>query len=314
MCTAINETVGYHLFGRTLDLEYSLSERAVITPRRFKLDFIHEKDMAEHSAMVGIAHVSEGRPLYYDAINESGLGAAGLNFGGSAVYLPYRKGFFNVASFELIPWVLGQCKDLAEAIELLRGTNLTHDSVSKALPATPMHWLIADKTGAVAAEPTFDGLKITKNPFGVLTNEPPIEYHLTNVKNYTSLSPLPPKNSLCPDVDLPPYSRGMGAIGLPGDYSSASRFVRATFVKSHTLPESEKQAAINRFFRIADTVSVPRGCIVTDEGRAVSTVYTSCADTDELTYYFSSYDSRGLKRIQMSDANIDSDGLCSIEI
>lgn len=306
MCTAINETRGRHLFGRTLDLEYSLSEQAVITPRRFQLNFLHEPSLKNHLAIIGIAHVSGGTPLYYDAANEAGLAAAGLNFGGSAKYSKPQKSTRNIASFEFIPWVLGQCKSVSEAAELLGNTTLTDDSFSASLPATPMHWLIGDRTGSVAVEPTADGLKIREDPFGVLTNEPPLDYHLTNIKNYMSLTPMPPQNALCPNINLKPYSRGMGAIGLPGDFSSASRFVRAVFVKSHTLTESDESAAVNRFFRIMDSVSVSRGCIITDGGKAVSTVYVSCADTESAIYYFSTYGNRSIRSLRLSDANLDS--------
>lgn len=307
MCTAINETRGRHLFGRTLDLEYSLSEQAVIVPRHFELNFLHEPSLKNHLAIIGIAHVSNGTPLYYDAANEAGLAAAGLNFGGSAKYSKLQKSTRNISSFELIPWVLGQCKSVSEAAELLGNTTLTDDSFSTSLPATPMHWLIGDRTGSIAVEPTADGLKIREDPFGVLTNEPPLDYHQTNLKNYMSLTPMPPQNALCPDIQLKPYSRGMGAIGLPGDFSSASRFVRAVFVKSHTLPESDEPTAVNRFFRIMDSVSVPRGCIITDGGKAVSTVYASCADTENATYYFSTYGDRSIRFLRLNDAELDSD-------
>ena len=306
MCTAISDNSGRHLFGRTLDLEYSLSEQAVITPRRFEFKFLREPPLTRHLAIIGIAHVFDGIPLYYDATNEAGLAAAGLNFGGSAVYSDPSASTHNIAAFELIPWVLGQCKSVGEAAELLKGTSITADSVDASLPATPLHWLIADRTGAIAAEPIANGLKICEDPFGVLTNEPSLDYHLTNVKNYMSLDASPPQNTLCPNVKLEPYSRGMGAIGLPGDLSSSSRFVRAIFAKSHTLPESEQNAAINRFFRIMDTVSVPRGCIITDEGKAVSTVYVSCADTECATYYFSTYGDRSIRSLRISEVNLDS--------
>ena len=306
MCTAISDSSGRHLFGRSLDLEYSLSEQAVITPRDFKFNFLREPPLTRHLAIIGIAHVFGGIPLYYDAANEAGLAAAGLNFGGSAVYSEPSSSTHNIASFELIPWVLGQCKSVGDAAELLKGTSITADSIDASLPATPLHWLIADRTGAIAVEPIADGLKIREDPFGVLTNEPPLDYHLTNVKNYMSLDATPPKNTLCPDVKLKPYSRGMGAIGLPGDFSSSSRFVRVIFAKSHTLPEPEQNAAINRFFRIMDTVSVPRGCVITEEGKAVSTVYVSCADTESATYYFSTYGDRSIRSLRLSDANLDS--------
>lgn len=314
MCTAINETIGRHLFGRTLDLEYSLSERAVITPRNFQLDFLHEPPQITHQAIIGIAHIANGKPLYYDAINESGLAVAALNFGESATYLPTRPNTHNIASFELILWVLGRCKNVREAANLLSCTTVTDDSFSASLPATPMHWFIADSSESIVVEPMADGLKILNDPYGVLTNEPRLDFHLTNIKNYMSLDAYPPHNSICPNVKITPYSRGMGAIGLPGDFSSASRFIRAVFLKSHTLPEENEEASVNRFFRITDNLCVPQGCVITDGEKAVRTVYTSCADTETSTYYFSTYEDRRIHRLQLSDTLADSDKLFSVPI
>ena len=309
MCTAINETRGRHIFGRTLDLECSWSERAVITPRYYEFKFRHESPLTKHFALIGIAHVSDGVPLYYDAANEWGLAAAGLNFGKSAKYSASKRCAHNIASFELIPWVLGQCKSVREAAILLENTAICGESFSADLPATPMHWLFGDATGAITAEPLADGLKVYDNPFGTLTNEPGFDYHLTNVKNYAALTPKAPHNTLCPEIDLPPYSRGMGALGLPGDFSSASRFVRAVFAKTHTLPEVSEADAVNRFFHVMNTVAVPRGCILTDGGAAVSTLYTSCVDTESLTYYFSTYDRCEIRSFNLFDAKLDSDAI-----
>ncbi|MBQ9112512.1 MAG: choloylglycine hydrolase [Clostridia bacterium] len=305
MCTAISDSGFCHLFGRTLDLERSYGESAVITPRDYRLEFIHEGALQSHPAMVGIACVRDGVPLYYDAVNQSGLCAAALNFPGNAVYHEPKDGKRNVASFELIPYILSKCRDLAEAVQLLRCANITKDSFSPDLPTTPLHWLIADKGGAITVESVADGLRVYDNPFGVLTNNPDFPYHMTNISNYMQLSPAPPENRLCPSVPIGAYSRGMGALGLPGDLSSASRFVRAVFAKSHTVCENTKEAEISRFFHIMDTVSQPRGCAVTDSQRPVATVYTSCADTATATYYFTTYACRRIRALSLERAYAD---------
>ena len=297
MCTAISINGHHHLFGRTLDLECSFGEAAVISPRAFF--------SADSFSMVGIAHVSGGVPLYYDAVNEHGLCAAALNFPASARYQPPRKDINNIPSYKLIPFVLGTCKSVDEATELLCRVNVTPDSFSDSLPATPLHWLFADKRSAIAVEPREDGLVITHDPFRVLTNEPPFEFHEKNVTAFMSLSASPPKNNLCPEISLAPYSRGMGAMGLPGDFSSASRFVRAVFALNHTVGEDE----ISRFFHVMDTVTVPNGCILTDKGVPVRTVYTSCADTDSLTYYFTDYSCRRIRAVRLCESAKADDSL-----
>lgn len=312
MCTAISSNKGkYHLFGRTLDLECSYGETVVITPRNFKLNFINEKSVTSHLAITGIACIRDNTPLYYDAINEAGLAIAGLNFPGNAVYHRPEKDMYNIASFELIPWMLCQCKTLSSAVELLKKTNIIFESFSPELPATPLHWIIADKDSAVTVESVDSGLEIYENPFGVLTNNPPFQYHTTHISNFMQLDSKPPQNKLCSSVDLTHYSRGMGALGLPGDFSSSSRFVRAVFAENHTSRENNEKQEISRFFHIMDSIAQPCGCVKTDEGKDVLTIYTSCANTDTLIYYFTTYNCRRIKAIDTRNTDLDSDKLVS---
>ncbi len=314
MCTAISINGKYNLFGRTLDLETSYGERLVMAPKKFCIDFLHEEKTRDHLALMGIACVQNGTPLYYDAVNESGLSMAALNFPKSAVYHKALSGKRNIASFELIPWVLCQCENISQAIELLKETNVTSDSFSTELSATPMHWLLADKKDSITVESVEEGLKIYQNPFGVLTNEPSFPYHTEHICDFMPLDSRQPRNNLCPTVELSHYSRGMGAIGLPGDFSSSSRFIRAVFAKNHTDPSHSESEAVSRFFSITDTVSVPCGCIKTDYGKSVMTVYTSCVSMDSLTYYFSTHSCRRIRAMRLYDAILDSEELVSFPI
>ena len=300
MCTAVSINGETHLFGRTLDVDCSYGESVIITPRNFRLEFLHEKAEKSHLAMIGIGCVRDGVPLYFDAMNESGLSAAGLNFTISAKYHPFADGLHNIASFEVISWVLSQCKTLCDAKELLKSTNITSDNFSAALPTTPLHWIIADKTGAITVESVSSGLEIHENSLGVLTNEPPFNYHVTHLSDFLQLTPNAPKNNICRELTLAPYSRGMGAMGLPGDFSSSSRFVRAFFVKSHieTSPESDE---INRFFHVMNSVSIPLGCSKNEYGQNMYTLYTSCADSSSLTYHFTTYSDCQIRSVTMDE-------------
>ena len=309
MCTAISINEKYSIFGRTLDLETSYGEMLVITPKKFRVGFSREETAKTQLALMGIACVQNRTPLYYDAVNEKGLAMAALNFPKSAVYHKALSGKRNVASFELIPWVLCQCENITQATDLLKKTNVTDDSFSSELPSTPMHWIIADKEACITVESVEEGLKIYQNPFGVLTNEPAFPYHAEHVCDFMRLDSKQPQNNLCPTIELPHYSRGMGAIGLPGDFSSSSRFVRATFAKNHTdIPDTETET-VSRFFNIMDTVSVPRGCVKTLEEKSVETVYASCAVIDSLTYYVTTSRCRKIKALRLHDALLDSEKL-----
>lgn len=309
MCTAIYENAVRPILGRTLDLEYSYGESVVITPRLFQLRFLHLPPCPAHQAIVGVAYVHGGYPLYYDAMNESGLVAAALSFPESARYRHKRRGFYNLSSAELIPWLLCRCESLSEALSLLTRVNITSDPFSPELPTTPLHWIIADKERSVILETTSAGLRIHDAPVGVLSNSPPLEYQMTHLASYMRADSSPPANTLCPTVTLGHYSRGMGGLGLPGDFSSPSRFVKAVFAKSHTIHPKDSIGQISRFFHLMDTVSQPSGCSLSEDGRPIYTVYTACADLLSLKYYFTTYSCRQIRSVSLMGAPLESDRL-----
>ena len=311
MCTAIHDGA---LFGRTLDLELSYGESVVITPRNYRFDLLYAKREYQALAIIGMAHIYNGIPLYYDGMNESGLGAAALNFPSFAAYSEKKEGKINAASFELIPLILKSCKSLVEAKAMLGNINIVSDSISPSLPATPLHWIFADGKGSLVVESTADGIKLYDNAFGVLTNSPPFDFHIAHLSNFLHLSPAPPQNTLCPTAELMPYSRGLGTMGLAGDFSSASRFVRAVFCKSHTATNAAYPNAISRFFHIMDTVSQPLGCAVTDHGKPICTIYTSCADLSSGIYYFTTYSSRRICGIDMNSYDLECDAITRIDL
>lgn len=288
MCTAVAYKTRDSYFGRNLDLEFSYGETVTVTPRGFRFSFGDAGEMREHYAMIGMAHMREKYPLYYDACNEKGLGMAGLNFPHSAVYQKPRAGKHNIASFALIPWVLGQCGDLAEAERLLRRTSVTGQAFSEELPPTPLHWMVTDGVRSLAVEPMADGLHIHENPVGVLTNEPPFEMQLTHLRSFLHLSAQEPENRFSSTLQLTPYSRGMGAIGLPGDLSSSSRFVRAAFTAGNSVCGEGELESVGQGFHILNAVAQTQGCVRLDTG-CEKTVYSCCINLCKGIYYYSTY-------------------------
>ncbi len=299
MCTAISYKTEKHYFGRNLDLERGYGERVVVTPRNFCFDFRHVKPFAHHHAMIGMAAVVEGYPLYFEATNERGLSMAGLNFPKNAVYGEYAEGKDNVAPFELIPYLLGKCGDLGEVREVLGGIHVVNCSFSEHLPVSPLHWLIADGAGALTLECTAEGMKVYDNPFGVLTNNPPFPFHLHNVEHYMGLHAGWVENKLSPAYALENHSLGLGAFGLPGDFSSTSRFVRALFVKEHSVSGESEEESVNQFFHILSSVAMPKGCVLAANGEYEYTRYSCCCNTETQTYYYTTYEDRAVKCVDM---------------
>ena len=304
MCTAVCWRSGDHYFGRNLDLEYHYQEQVTVTPRNFPLPVRHQNRLPRHAAIIGMATVSEGYPLYYDATNEWGVSMAGLNFPGNAVYRPPVAGMDNVAPFALIPWVLGQCEDLRQARALLERVNLTDTSFSEKFPPTPLHWMLSYKDESLVLEPTAAGLQIYENPIGVLTNNPPFAYHLHNLCNYRNLTREPGENRFAQGLPLKAWSGGMGAIGLPGDLSSASRFVRAAFTRWNAVTGEGEADSVSQFFHILGAVEQQKGCARAGEGFAY-TVYTSCCNTDKGIYYFTTYDHRQICAVDLHSQDLE---------
>lgn len=289
MCTAISVLAGDHYFGRNLDFEYGFGEKIVITPRHFPFSFRNEKTLSAHYAMIGMAVVENGYPLYFDAVNEKGLAVAGLHFPGNAVYFPAENGKENVASFEFIPWLLSQCETVLEARHLLENLRITDQAFSKALPPSPLHFIIADKTKAITVEQTKDGLFVYENPTGVLTNNPPFPMQMFSLNNYLSLTPKEPENRFAENLPLAPYSRGMGGVGLPGDLSSQSRFIKTCFLTQNAVWYKENAKNVNQFFHILYSVYQIKGAVQVGDNFEI-THYTSCVNASRGIYYYTTYE------------------------
>ena len=307
MCTAISYKTKDHYFGRNLDLEYSYNETVTITPRNFIFEFRKVGKMKSHFAMIGMAYITESYPLYYDATNEHGLSIAALNFPQNAHYKPFCEGKDNITSFELIPWVLGQCATVSEAERLLEQINILNENFSDELPLSPLHWIISDKERSITLESVKAGIKVYDNFVGVLTNNPTFDYQLFNLNNYMSLTNDAPQNTFALDnnLQLKTYSRGMGAMGLPGDFSSVSRFVRATFVKMNSVSGDTENESVSQFFHILRSVAMPRGCVKAGENDYAVTIYSSCCNTDRGIYYYTTYNNNQINAVDMHKENLN---------
>ena len=306
MCTSITFRTKDHYFGRNLDLEYSYNEMVTITPRNYAFKFRKMGEMKTHFAMIGMAYVVDDYPLYYDATNEKGLSIAGLNFPGNADYKPFVEQKDNVTPFELIPWILGQCATVSEAKTLLERISILNENFSDELPLSPLHWIISDKVRSITLESINEGIKVYDNPVGVLTNNPTFDYQLFNLNNYMQLTNGEPQNTFAVnnDLQLEQYSRGMGAMGLPGDFSSMSRFVRAAFVKMNSVSNVTENESVSQFLHILKSVEMPRGCVKVKNQLYAITIYSSCCNTDRGIYYYTTYNNGQIHAVDMRKENL----------
>ncbi len=301
MCTCIDFKTKDHYFGRNLDLEYRFNEKVVITPRNYKFNLKSGTSINSKYSMIGMATVVSNYPLYAEATNEKGLSMAGLYFPKNACFFKEKDNKLNLTPYELIPYFLGLYSSVSEIKKIITNLNITNIPFSKEMPVSDLHWMISDENECIVIEQMEDGLKVYNNPIGVLTNNPPFSYHLNNINNYSNLSPYNIENTFSSKINLNQYGQGMGAIGLPGDNSPASRFIRASFNKLNSKCEDDENSSVTQFFHILDSVSMVQGTTITKENKNDITTYSCCINTSKGIYYYKTYTNNQIIAIKMSE-------------
>ncbi len=294
MCTAIAIGGKTLYFGRNMDWSEDFGLRPCITPRDFAQCFRFLPRRKQSFAMIGMARVEEGIPLYAEAVNEKGVAMAGLNFIGNAVYENEKKrGRANVCAYELIPWLLGRADSLAHARVLLEDLCLIDFPLREDLPNARLHWMISDASGSLVLESRQDGIHLLANPTNVLTNNPPLEYQLSHLALFSNLAPYDRES--CLERAIPASARGLGTggLGLPGDYSSPSRFVKAAWLAGESSMEEidGEEARIAHLFSLLSAVAPPRGSVQNRDGELHQTVYSVVANVEQGDFYLRRSDS-----------------------
>ncbi|MBQ6788675.1 MAG: linear amide C-N hydrolase [Clostridia bacterium] len=276
MCTAIQYNGEGSYFGRNFDFHKTFGEKVVLTPRKIGMSFLHEGVKADHYAIIGTAAAVSDTALYFDAMNEYGICAAALNFPDLAIYREPLGGKINLASFEVIPYVLSSCRSMDEVREMLRKINVTKDSFSHDMPSTGLHWMFSDGNCSLILESTEHSVRLYEAQTGVLTNPPEYPAHLQSFRTQT---------------ELPVW-----------DYSSRSRFLKASEIREKYISDGETGDV--SLFRLLNAVSVPKGSVTKDEG-VHYTKYTAVCDTERLVYYRRIYEKGNISAVKMNELNLD---------
>ena len=309
MCTCLDINKKDRYFGRTLDLEFHYNEEAVITPRNYKFKSPNGLEFKNKYAMIGTAMVFNDYPLYYEACNEYGLSIAGLNFPYNCVYFEPKDDKFNLTAFELIPYLLGKYKSIKELKDILPSLNITNVCFADDMPLSPLHFMISDDEECLVLEQTKDGLNIYKNEERVMTNNPPFPLQLENLQKYNKLT-----NKFIESKDNKYTCVGLGGIGLPGDSSSQSRFVKTCFLRKHTTFSNVELENVSSFFHILDNISMIKGCVLTKNNLEDITFYTSCINASKCIYYYKTYLNNQISSLKLDDTNKNSDKLTRFKL
>lgn len=253
--------------------------------------------------MLGTGLYLFGRPLYFDAMNEKGLAVAGLNFPGYAREGKPIEGKANLAPYEFIPFLLGRYASLQEARPFLAKLNFTDEAVDPSMGIAPLHYLIADRSEALVLEATEEGVRLYPNPYGVLTNNPPFPFMEEILRRYLNVSSVYPGNRF--GSSLAPTSIGMGGIGLPGDYSSSSRFVKAAFLNLNVPSSSDEKENAERFYAILDAVAFLPGVAYDEAGKREITLYQALMDLERGKYAIRRGQSEAPRSISFAELDLD---------
>ena len=309
MCTCINVFKNNSsFFGRNMDLDYSFNEKIIITPKNYLIKFKKEKSIKTHFAFIGIGTIIDNYPLYAEACNEKGVCIAGLNFPSNCTYYKCNKDKKNYAPYEMVLLIMANCKNMNDVKKTLQHINLINQNFSSKVTLTPLHFMISYKNESIVVETLKDGMHIYENPFNVLTNNPPFDFHKNNISNYLQLHIASPINMINKKMNVINYSYGQGAFGLPGDYNSSSRFVKVFFVKSNLIFNNQEENNVNQFFKCLESVSMPYGCVKATYGLEY-TRYSCCIDTKRIVYYYKTYNNSTIHSLNLKKENLNTNKL-----
>ncbi|WP_300261440.1 choloylglycine hydrolase [Clostridium sp.] len=310
MCTALTlETKeGLHLFGRNLDLEYLFNQSIIFIPRNFKcVDKSNNRELITKYAVLGMGAIFDNYPTFADGLNEKGLGCAGLNF---PFYASYSKenieGKTNIPVYDFLLWVLANFSSVEEVKEALKNANIVDIPINEHVPNTTLHWMISDSEGkSIVVEQTKEKLNVFDNNVGVLTNSPTFDWQLENLNQYVGLryNQVPGLKLL--DQSLNAFGEGTGLLGLPGDFTPASRFLRAVFLRDAMMKNDKDSIEISDFYHILNNVAMVKGAIRTLEEKSDVTQYTSCMCLEKGIYYYNTYENNQINAIDMKKENLD---------
>ncbi len=304
MCTAIrfSDSDGNLYLARNLDWNTRYGERVVLTPKGFTIDLSFLGDVPSRFNILGMAVAAGNYPLYFDCGNDAGLAVAGLNHPGYAAYsLEPNAEKTNVAAYEFPLWIAASCANVSEARVALQDANIVAKPFAPGQQISHLHWIIGDGTESIVVEQLEDGLHVFDNPVDVLANQPEFPWHLTNLRNYITVSNAHPAPVAWRRAELVPFGAGAGGRGIPGDSYSTSRFVRAAFHNA-TYPEKDSEAeSVSRAFHILASVAMIDGASAMANGSFERTLYTGCFSAASMSYYYSTYENPAIIRVSMAD-------------
>lgn len=293
-------------FGRNLDWSVGFGQKVLITPRDYILNSAFLGERSSKYALIGMGIVAEGTPLYFDCGNEAGLAVAGLNFPGYAQYEDAPvQGKRNIAAYEFPLWVAMSFQSVDEVESALKETVIVAKPFNEKYPVSMLHWIVGDKDRSIVVEYTENGMEVFRDDVDVLTNQPGFGWHRENLRNYMNVDSGMPDSVNWQDAKMKPFGAGSLMRGLPGDYYSTSRFVRAAYHNTHYPAQSTESENISRLFHTLASVAMIDGASQMSDGNFEKTIYTGGFSSATNTYYFNTYEDSAIRSVRLEDYGVD---------
>ncbi len=314
---------GTSISGRTVEFGSNIEMSVALIPRNYQFvgNIPKGKGMGYQSKYASIGIYCFEEQVLMDGINEKGLVAAAFYFPGYADYEAVNQSNAHqaVSPVEFPNWILTQFATVAEVKEALSSVIIA-PTVSKSWGTTPppMHYIVYDTTGAsLVIEPLKGKLVQHDNPIGVFTNSPTFEWHLTNLRNSINLNVYNVDPISLKGLELAPFGQGSGLVGLPGDFTPTSRFVRATFFSAAALPSKTPEDAVFETFHILNQFDIPAGVVREKEKKGFSydsTLLTSVKDPKSLRYYYRSYNDQAIRYLDLNQFDLNSESILHMKV
>jgi choloylglycine hydrolase len=305
---------GSVIFARTLEFAVDLQSNIIVVPRG--KDCVGtapgDKPGLRWKTKYGIVGANAfDLPVTVDGLNEKGLSVGLFYFPGFAKYQDIKSEDIGkaLAPWELGVFLLGTCSDVKEAVAAARNVRVG-DVVQKDMGfVPPVHFIVTDTSGnCVVLEYIGGELKVHVNPLGVMSNSPTFDWHMTNLSNYVTMTSKNIEKIDLAGKEIKGLGQGSGMLGLPGDFTPPSRFVRAVAFSKTALPVEGAKDGVLQAFHILNQFDIPKGAARgIEHGKEVSdyTIWTSAADLKNLRYYFRTYDNSRIRMVDLKAVDLD---------
>jgi choloylglycine hydrolase len=260
-----------------------------------------------------------GLPMLIDGMNEKGLVVGNLMFPAYAEYQPFdpQEASKTIANWEAATWILSNFATVDEVKKGITGIRVC-DVVKKQFGKLELHIVVHDPTGScLVIEYVKGALTMYDNPLGIMTNSPPFDWQLINLSNHMNISATNVKPFEIDDVKIAGIGQGTGMLGLPGDYTPPSRFVRMAALVSSALPVTGPEEGLALTITLINNIDIARGTIRQPYDKGVFydvTNWVVVADIGRGRYYFRTYDNKDWQYVDVAKALASAKGVMSVPI